>query len=96
MQIMPEKITEIKSKLKKGEPEGEIKEQLRQEGYSEDEIRKAFLAHHYDMRSWYLFFGIAVTLFGVYKLFMQEGLLFLILGAVLLYTYVQERKRLKE
>ncbi len=94
--MMPEKIAEIKSKLKNGEPEGEIKEQLRKEGYSEDEIRKAFLAHHYNMRSWYLFFGIAVTLFGGYKVLQQEGFLFLILGGVLLYTYHQERKRLRK
>ncbi len=91
-----EKISLIKSKLKKGEPEGEIKEQLKREGYSDTEISKAFLAHHYDMRMWYLIFGVLICLFGLYNLIMQKGFLFLILGGVLIYAYLQERKRLKK
>ncbi len=91
-----EKILLIKSKLKKGEPEGEIKEQLRKEGFSDKEINKAFLAHHYDMRMWYLIFGVLISLFGLYNLIMERGFLFLILGVVLIYTFLQERKRLRK
>lgn len=91
-----EKISLIKSKLKNGEPEGEIKEQLKREGYSDVEISKAFLAHHYDMRMWYLIFGVLISLFGLYNLIMEKRFLFLILGGVLIYTYFQERKRLRK
>ncbi len=96
MQMSTEKISLIKSKLKNGEPEGEIKEQLKREGYSDVEISKAFLAHHYDMRMWYLIFGVLISLFGLYNLIMEKRFLFLILGGVLIYTYFQERKRLRK
>lgn len=90
------KISEIKRKLKKGEPEGEIKQSLKQEGYSDSEIQKAFKAHQYDMRSWYLFFGIAIILFGVYDAIMNERLLFFVLGMLLIYSYNRERKRISK
>lgn len=91
-----QKIIEIKKRLRNGKPEGEIKEELRKEGYTDEEISKAFLAHHYDMRMWYLIFAIAISLYGLYNLIMQRGFLFLILGGVLIYTYLQERKRVRQ
>ncbi len=94
MQITEEKIALIKLKLKNGEPEGELKEQLKREGYTDAEISKAFLAHHYDMRMWYLISGVLLSLFGLYNLIMKRGFLFLILGGVLIYTCLQERKGL--
>ena len=57
MPIMnPEKIKEIKKLLRQGIPEGEIREDLKQEGYSDEDVNAVFKPHHYDMRSWYLFF----------------------------------------
>ena len=62
--LTKEKITAIKKELRSGMPEGEIKNDLRNEGYTEDEIKKIFAPVNYDMRSWYLFFGIAFSIGG--------------------------------
>ena len=93
--ITEEKLFEIKKQLKRGEPEGEIKEKLNREGYSSEEINAVFRPHHYDMRSWYLFFGILVSLTGFYLFLKTGGLLILILGAFLFVAYYYEIKRLK-
>ena len=37
-----EKIAAIQKQLRSGLPEGEIKEELRKEGYTEEEIKQAF------------------------------------------------------
>ncbi len=63
--ITPEKIKAIKKQLRRGEPEGEIKEQMKVAGYSDDEIAQAFIPHPYDMRAWYLTFAILLLLLGV-------------------------------
>lgn len=89
------KIGEIKKQLNRGIPEGEIKEGLKKEGYSEEEIEAAFKPHHYDMRSWYLYFGIMFSLLGVYIYFKTDGLLILILGLLLFVAYYYEIKRLE-
>lgn len=93
--ITEEKIKEIKKLLRRGEPEGEIREQLKKEGFTNEEINTIFRPHHYDMRSWYLFFGISVSLTGFYLLLKTGGLLILILGALLFVAYYFEIKRLE-
>lgn len=95
MQITDEQIGLIKKALRNGEPEGEIRERLKKEGYPQEEINKVFLPHKYDMRSWYLFFGIIVLLYGIYKLIMDESFLYLLLGGGLFYAYSYERRRIK-
>ncbi len=40
--VTEEKIKQIRKQLSKGEPEGEIKNQLRNDGYTEDEINTLF------------------------------------------------------
>jgi hypothetical protein len=95
MELTDEKIALIKKALRNGEPEGELREMLKKEGYSTDEINKVLLPHKYDMRSWYLLFGILVSLYGLYKLIMDESLLFLLLGGGLFYAYYMEQKRIK-
>jgi hypothetical protein len=94
--ISDEKMQEIKKALRKGEPEGEVREQLKREGFSEEDIRSVFKPHHYDMRSWYLIFGTLVSLAGVVILFRTNGFLVLILGLLLFYAYYLETKRLKQ
>jgi hypothetical protein len=94
MIMTEEKIKEVKKKLQKGEPEGEIKEQLKMENYSEEEIGKAFLPHKYDMRMWYLIFAIIVSLFGLYNVIMTGGFIILICGVGLFYAYYSEKKRI--
>lgn len=94
--ITEEKIKEIKKLLKRGEPEGEIREKLKEEGFTNEDIQTVFKPHHYDMRSWYLFFGITVFLVGFYLFLKTGGLLILILGAVLFVAYYYEIKRLED
>ncbi len=93
--ISQEKIQEINKLLKKGEPEGEIKEVLRKQGYSEEDIKKVFVPHKYDMRSWYLTFAILISIGGLIVLAKTGGLLILILGGLLFLAYFNEIKRLK-
>lgn len=94
--IPDEKIKEIRKWLKKGEPEGEIKEQLQKEGYSEEEINQIFKAHRYDMRLWYLIFGIVISAWGVIEFTKTNSLLILILGGALFFAYYREVERLKK
>jgi hypothetical protein len=91
-----ERIREIRRAVRRGEPEGELKERLREEGYSDEEIAVAFAPHKYDMRSWYLIFGIITSLAGLIVLKNTGGLLILILGALLFAAYYGEIERLKK
>jgi hypothetical protein len=93
--ITEEKIREIRKLLKRGEPEGELKEKLKKEGFTNEDIQSVFRPHHYDMRSWYLFFGITVSLAGFYLLLRTGGILILILGALLFVAYYYEIRRLE-
>ena len=93
--IPEQKIHEIRKQLRKGEPEGEIKEKLHSEGYSREEIDKVFLPHRYDMRSWYLFFAIVIGIAGLIILAKTGGLLILILSGLLFLAYFNEIQRLK-
>ena len=94
--LTEEKIKEVKRKLRRGEPEGELKNQLTREGYTKEEIDSVFGAHHYDMRSWYLFFGSVISVIGVYLLITNGNWLLLALGALLFLAYVREIRRLKK
>ena len=93
--ITNEKIQDIRKKLKRWEPEREIKEQLRREGYSREEIDTAFIPDKYDMRSWYLTFGVVISLVGLFVLVRNGNLPILILSGLLLGAYFREIKRLK-
>ncbi len=93
--ISQEKIQEIRRLLKKGEPEGEVKEQLLKAGYSKEDIDKVFTPHKYDMRSWYLYFAILVSIGGIYFFAKTGGLIILILGGLLFFAYYKETERLK-
>lgn len=90
------KIKELQKRLSKGEPAGELREWMIKEGYSEDDIKKVFAPAPYDMRSWYLFFGVLLILFGLYA-FMQGGsLLFCVFGIGLCVQYYRENQRLQK
>jgi hypothetical protein len=69
---------------------------LRIEGYSKQEIDKAFVPDKYDMRSWYLTFGIIISLVGIFVWVKNGGLLTLILGGLLFGAYFREIERLKK
>ncbi|HMJ47035.1 MAG TPA: hypothetical protein VK498_06870 [Ferruginibacter sp.] len=94
--ISEEKIKKIKKSLRNGVPEGEIKETLKREGYSTEDISKIFVPHKYDMRSWYLTFAIGLALIGLLSLLENGSLLLLILAALLFLSYFREIERLKK
>jgi hypothetical protein len=94
--ISDEKVRELKRKLKRGEPEGEIRELMQQEGYTKVDIDIVFAPHKYDMRSWYLSFAIIIFIAGVIVFLRTKGLLLIILSGLLLFAYLNEIKRLQK
>jgi hypothetical protein len=94
--ITDEKIKEMRKRLQKGEPEGEIKEQLQKDGYSQEEINQIFKPHQYDMRLWYLIFGILISGWGVITFIKTNSLLILVLGGGLFFAYYREEERVKK
>ncbi len=85
--LTEEEIKIINKRISRGEPEGEIRNELLLAGHSQADIDELFKPKPYDMRSWLLFFGIVITLFGLYLLMQQGSLLILILGSLLLWQY---------
>lgn len=93
--ITEEKIKKARRKLRSGEPEGEIRNELRKEGYSEEDIEKIFVPHNPDMRSWYLFFAIIFLLVGIYMIMAWGNILFLLFSVAMFYVYYLETNKLK-
>lgn len=93
--ISEEQIQFYRKQLKNGMPDGELKEQLKREGLTKEEVDAVFKPHHYDMRAWYLVFGVLITLFGFYVYLQTGGILILILGSLLFVAYYYELKRLE-
>ena len=93
--ISNDKLREVKKKLRDGEPEGEIREGLKKEGYSNEDIKRAFPAHHYDMRTWYLISAIILLLVGLWLFLRIKSFLFLILAALMFWQYFREIKRIR-
>jgi len=94
--VSEEKIKKVKKQLKMGIPEGEIRESLKHEGYSIEDIKKIFQPHKYDMRSWYFVFAIILLSIGLFTFFKDGNLLILILSALLFLAYYKEIERLKK
>lgn len=92
--IPEEKIRILRHLLKNGEPEGEIREKLKQEGYTEEDIQQVFPPHKYDMRNWYLVFAVLITIAGIYELANGGSFIILVLGGLLFLAYSNELKRL--
>ena len=93
--ITEEKIREVHKKLKRGEPEGEIKEAMLREGYTTDDIARAFAPHKYDMRTWYLVFGCVFFLVGLWMISNRRSLFGFGTSAFLFIQYYRETERLK-
>ena len=94
--ITEEKVKQIKRQLRKGEPQGEIKNQWINEGYSDEDIDKIFVPHQPDMRSWYLFFAILFFLIGIYTIMANENILFLLFSTGMFYVHYLEINRIKK
>lgn len=83
------KISQVRKELRSGVPQGEIKNQLLSEGYSEEEVDKIFTPHKYDMRSWYLIFAIVFFIAGIWFFTM-----FLVAASAIMFSaYYMERKK---
>lgn len=94
--ISDEKIKAVKKQLRRGEPAGEIRAELEREGYSAEDIEQCFKGHEADMRSWYLVFGFAFFIIGVWMFFRNGGLLFFIFSAAMFYQYYMAEKKAKK
>jgi hypothetical protein len=93
--ISDEQVKKIQRQLRKGVPDGEIREQMKREGYSAEDISRVFAPHRYDMRSWYLTCAIVISVAGLILFSKTGGLIILILGALLFLAYFKEIERLK-
>jgi len=94
--ITEEKIAAVRKQLRKGIPQGEIKNELRKEGFTDEDIDKIFVPHKPDMRGWYLSFAVLFLLFGIYNLVVYNGFLFLIFSAGMFFVYAVELKKIKK
>jgi hypothetical protein len=94
--ITDDKIKEIQKLLRSGIPQGEIKNELVAQGYTSEEIEKIFAPRKYDMRSWYLIFGIVFLLAGIYFALKNGSLLFFIFSAAMFYQYYLINKRMRQ
>jgi hypothetical protein len=90
--LTEEKIKQVRKQLRSGVPQGEIKNELLNDGYSEEEISKIFVPHKYDMRSWYLIFGIVFFIAGVWFFTM----LLIAASAVMFSLYYLERQKINK
>lgn len=91
-----QKMLEVRKKIKKGYSVGEIQNELRKEGYSEEEIQACIEVKQYQMASWYLVFGLLFSLCGFYLLIENNSWLLLSGGVVLLSFYYSELQKKKE
>jgi hypothetical protein len=93
--ITEEQVGQFQKKLKRGAPDGEVREEMLKLGYTADDIGKVFRPKPYDMRSWYMSFGLLVTGAGLFLLITRQNFLILLLGVLLLMQYYREEQRIK-
>ncbi|HQR01648.1 MAG: hypothetical protein E6Q96_03345 [Cyclobacteriaceae bacterium] len=86
----------VRKDLRSGVPEGELKNQLAEEGYAEADIKELFRPHKYDMRSWYLSFAVIFLLAGIYWVMRYGGIKLLLLSGAMVSAYFLEKKRLEK
>jgi len=96
MELTEEKIKDVRKQLRSGVPQGEIKNELMAEGFTEADIEKVFTPHRPDMRSWYLIFTIVFFLIGAYTLITGGSFLFLVFSAAMFSVYYLEKERIKK
>jgi hypothetical protein len=94
--LTDEKIQQVKKQLRSGVPDGEIKNDLINQGYSNEEIEKIFAPHKYDMRGWYLLFAMLFFIVAINNAITKSSFLFLLFSAAMLYVYQYEKERIKK
>jgi len=91
--LTEEKIEAVKKQLRNGEPEGEIKNELRNQGYSKEEISTFFKPSQINLRS-YLISGFILFAFGIYRItFYHNGRVFFILAIIAFIIYFKEKRQ---
>ena len=93
--MQEEEKEKIRRKLRNGFPEGEIKNDLRNKGLTEEEIREVFTAPKTDKRSLYLVSAILVLILAIYVVARTGliSLLFFGLSGLLFYEYFKAQKK---
>ena len=90
--LTAQKIKQVKKELRRGVPQGEIKNQLMKEGYSTEEVNKIFKPHQYDMRGCYFFSATVFFSAGVWFF----SLLLIAGSAVMFSMYYMEKQKIKK
>jgi hypothetical protein len=93
--VTDEKIKQVKKQLRSGVPQGEIKNDLINQGYSNEEIEKIFVPHKYDIRNWHLLFAMLFFITEINNAITKSGSLFLLFSRGMFYVYLLERERIK-
>lgn len=101
--ITEQKIAAVKKQLRSGIPQGEIKNSLLSEGFSDEDIQKIFAPHKADMSSWYFVFAVIFLIGGFFIMaadirfpFAYRGLSFLFFSAAMFYQYYQSIQKPKQ
>ena len=87
-------IVQYKKQLKKGIPEGEIKNELKAKDASEEDINKIFTPQKANMANWYLVSAILVLVLAIYVV--AKGLVSLLifgLSGLLFYEYYKTQQQ---
>ncbi len=93
--ITAEKIKQVRKQLRSGVPEGEIKNELLSQGYTEEDIAKVFVAYRPDMRNWCLGFAVLFLLLGINELISNSSIWFLLFSTAMFAAYYFEVKRIE-
>ena len=91
--ITEEKIKETQKLLHSGVPDGELRNELTREGFSEEDISKVFVSHKPDMRSWYISFAIIFLLAGFWRIQKTGSLALFILSTGLFFQFYRQIKK---
>lgn len=95
--ITEEKIQEARRRLKRGVPQGEIENDLRNEGYTDSDIQKIYVPFNSSvMRSWYLLFGIVFLLAALWSSIASKeffSLILIVAAVILLSMFYKETKK---
>lgn len=96
--ITKEKIIATRKLLRKGIPEGEIKNQLLEEGFTQEDIKAVFAPHQYDMRSWLIVSAVIVLLIALYLSGRSGEIYFLpfIFSGLLFYEYYRAGQKINK
>ncbi|MEP6746936.1 MAG: hypothetical protein ABJB86_04390 [Bacteroidota bacterium] len=93
--LTEEKIKEIQKLLRKGVPEGELKNQLTEQGYTNEDIEEIFISRTYDVRGWLLVAAILILFFGLYLFITNSGryLVAIAFSGFLFYEYYKLQQK---